>query len=207
MKLQKIGGVAVIASLFVWLVAVIIYNRFGLPSDPVKAMEAYSVAPVYPHIPLLLIEVCYILLMAFFLALHERMNAGAPYLTRIMLIAISAAAAMGFMEVVIWITGMQLIIPTRDVSAYRALDAIFNGLHNAAGHAAMWATLFAGWAILKSRAFKPILGWLSIAASILAILRLIIPQLGLVYPFYIAYVAIIWMGIEMLRKKPNIDNQ
>ncbi len=105
---------------FVWFIAVLLYNRFGLPSDPVKAMEAYSVAPVYPHIPLLFIEVLYILLMAFFLALHERMHATAPYLTRIMLIAISAATAMGFMEVVIWITGMQLIVPTRDVSAYQS---------------------------------------------------------------------------------------
>ncbi len=207
MKLQKIGGIAVIVSIFVWFVAVIIYNRFGLPVDPVKAMEAYSVSPTYTNACLLLIAVCYLLLMIFFLALHERMHTYAPYLTRIMLIAISAAATVGIMDTVVWKTGLDVIVPTRDVSAYRAINAILTGLYNAAGHAAMWATLFAGWAILKSRAFSPILGWLSIAASILAILRLIIPQLGLVYPFYIAYVAIIWMGIEMLRKKPNIDNQ
>jgi hypothetical protein len=207
MKLQKLGGIAIIVSIFVWIAAVLIYNRFGIPSDPVKAMEAYSTSPVYTNTCLLLISVCYLLLMIFFLALHERMHTDAPYLTCIMLIAISAAAAVGIMDTVVWKTGLDVIVPTRDVSAYRAINAILTGLYNAGYHATMWATLFAGWAILKSRAFSPILGWLSIAASILAILKFIIPQLGLVYPFYIAYVAIIWMGIETLRKRPNIDNQ
>lgn len=202
MKLQKVGGIAVIASIFVWFAAVLIYNRFGLPGDPVEAMEAYSTSSIYSHIPLFMIEACYVLYMAFFLSLHERMHAGAPYLTRIMLIAISIAAAMGIMEVVIWITGMQLIVPTRDVSSYRVLDALFNGLHNAGGHAAMWATLFAGWAILKTGTFSPVLGCLTIAASILAIFGFAVPPVGRVYPFYIAYAAILWMGIELLRKQP-----
>jgi len=203
MKLQKIGGVAAIASIFVWFSAVLIYHYSGLPDDPVKAMEAYSAAPAPSNICLVLIEACSLLLMVFFLALHERMHAGAPYLTRIMLIAISAAAAMGIMEVVIWITGMQLIAPVRDASAYRALDAIFNGLHNAGGHAGMWAVLFAGWAIIKTKAFRPILGWLLLGASILAIPKFLIPQIGLVKPVYIAYAVIIWIGMELIRGKTS----
>ena len=200
MKLQKIGGYSAIAAICAYVVSAYIYNRFGLHGDPVQAMDAYSAVPVLSSAGLLFLTAAYILCLVYFLALHERMHVDAPYLTRVMLIAASVAAAFGIIETIVWVKGMQQIAPTRDVSAYNAFNAIFLGLHNADAHAIGWAILFGGWAILKTRAFSRILGSLSLAAGLLWIPAFIISHIADIAT-YLLCAASIWIGIELLRKK------
>ncbi len=202
MKLQKLGGIAAIASLCAFYGYVFIVTHFGLPTDPVKMMAAYSLTPTYSNVGLLLVAVSYILNLVFGLALYERMHAKAPYLMLITLIASSAATAIGIMEAAVWIEGMGVIAPKQDVSSLRALIAVFSGLHTAAFHTEACSLPFVGWAILKTRAFSRIPGWLSLIAGILLILAFIIPQLKPT-PWFLACAAVIWLAIEMLlRKQP-----
>jgi hypothetical protein len=202
MKLQKLGGIAAIASLCAYYGYVFIVTHFSLPTDPVKMMAAYSLTPTYSNVGLLLVAVSYILYLVFGLALYERMHAKAPYLMLIMLIASSAATAIGIMEAAVWIKGMGVIAPKQDISSLRALIAVFSGLHTAAFHIEAWSLPFVGWAILKTRAFSRILGWLSLIAGILLILAFIIPQLKST-PWFLTCAAVIWLAIELLLRKQS----
>lgn len=206
MKLQKIGGYASIIGVCAYFVAVLIYNSVGLPDDPVKAMETYQAAPFQSSMALLFITAAYIIYLVYFLALYECMHADAPYLTWVMLIAFSVAAAFGTLETVVFVSGMDQIAPTRDISAYRTLNAVFLGIHNAGCPAIGWACLLAGWAILKTRAFSSILGWLVVAAGITWLIEFVVPQLPLGAPAtYLTFVSNILIGISLIRKKPVLS--
>jgi hypothetical protein len=92
-------------------------RRFGDVSDPVKIMAAYSTAPGYGQAIAVLSIICYILLLIWVFALHERMKADAPYLTRAMLIAMSAAATAYIAWAVVWIKGIGIIVPSGEISS------------------------------------------------------------------------------------------
>jgi hypothetical protein len=110
MKLQKLGGYAAIASVFISLGVVPILamktsggQLFG--GDPAKWMAAISAAPANFLAIALLAIVGSILAFVMFLALHERMQANAVHLTRIMLITASAGSVIEIMYSVISIAG------------------------------------------------------------------------------------------------------
>lgn len=204
MKLQRLGGYAAIASVCVFIPVVaftiLVLKRFGDLSDPMKAMIAYSAAPAdFYVLGMLSIVFCILWLIVIF-ALHERMQANAPHLTRIALIAASAGTAVYITYFIIRTKGMGMIVPTHDISAYRALDAIAAGLQSMAYHAYGWACLLLGCAVLRTRAFSRIIGGLVLLAGILWI-----PITGLEFinmiPYWLIEVSFIWFGIALIRQK------
>jgi hypothetical protein len=211
MKLQRFGGYAALASVCAWLAAVLLFilamahlpgGFLGLDdlTDPVKMMEATSAAPGNLYAGYLLLVASYILALIMALALHERMQSSAPYLTRLMVISASAATLMQLTEAIVFIRQAAIIAQTQDISAWRALTAITDGLHFTAGHLCAWSVLISGCAILRTRALSRMLGWVLFVAGILWLPRFAVPQLGLV-PGLLSWVGAIWTGIALLRGK------
>ncbi len=208
MTLQKLGGYAAIAGLFVYMVVVALVVRIrplGDWSDPAKMIVALSAARSTFYLDVLLWMAGYILSLIMFFALHERMQADAPHLSRIMVIAASASTAMAIAETVINLKCATMIISQQDLSAFRACWAVTQGLHWAEGHACAWAFLFFGCAALKTRAFSRILGRLFLLTGILWIPQFFLIQIefSLLWPVtgLLGGVAIVWIGIALLRQK------
>jgi hypothetical protein len=202
MKLQKLGGYAAIVSICVYLAAITValFKAGSAISDPAKLLTALLAAPAISFAFLLLMAASYVLLFIVAFALQECMHGDAPHLTRLMLIAASASAAMQIAGAVIWVQGARMIDPTQDISACKALGAIVFGLSLTAGHAAAWSTLFVGCAILATRIFSHVLGWLLLLTGILWLPLFIVPQLvSIIGP--LSCVAYIWIGIALIHQK------
>jgi hypothetical protein len=99
MKLQTLGGYAAFAMMFVGSITLDIR---ALPisdlNNPAKVMTAVSAAPAQFYALNLLWIADYILFLITIIALHERMQANAPYLSRTMLISMSACTVMAIIE-------------------------------------------------------------------------------------------------------------
>jgi hypothetical protein len=93
MKLQRLGGYAAIASVCFTIIYVIVRGPLADLMDAEKTMAASSAAPAHFVALELLYSIGSILAFIMFLALHERMQANAVYLTHIMLIAASVSIA------------------------------------------------------------------------------------------------------------------
>jgi hypothetical protein len=105
-----------------------------------------------------------------------------------------------------------MIIPRHDLSAFSACWAVIQGLHWANGHACAWTYLFLGCAVLKTRAFSPIVGGLSVLTGILWIPNFFIVEIGfkLLTPIYIGLcgVTTIWIAISLLwQKQPQPESK
>ncbi len=139
--------------------------------------------------------------------LHERMQANAVYLTRIMLIAASASLVVGVTALIgLLMGGGMVIAPEKDVSAFRALSAMGISLGIMVHHTLGWAYFLIGCAVLKTRSFSRILGWLFIFAGIVWIPTFMVPQLLRISQLpviagILAVVATVWIGIALLRQK------
>jgi hypothetical protein len=170
-----------------------------------RTPPAVSAAPAEFYVRSLLWIACYILTVTMIYALHERMRANAPRLTRAMLIAGSAAVAMAIAESIINLQSVGMIVPTQDLSAFRACWAVTEGLHWAGGHLCGWAFLFLGCAALKTRTFSRILGGLVLLTGVLWIPNIFFVQIGfmLLTPIYLlsCCVSVIWISVVLLRQK------
>jgi hypothetical protein len=203
MKLQKLGGYAAFAGiLLVILIGFCEFriNQFGNLSDPVKAMAAVLAVPNVFYGFNLIIILGRILDLVVRFALYERMQAGAPNLTRAMLIAASAVTIIAIANSMIAFANIRLIQQIQDVSVYRAWDMINTGLNHALDHAGAWVGLFAGCAIVRTRAFSRILGGLILLGLLLGILKYLVPQLEVVSTA-LGFIATIWIGIALIRQK------
>jgi len=207
MKLQRLGGYDAIASLCFTITYEIMASRGADMMDAAKTMAALSTSPVRFVVLFLLVVIVAILAFVVRLALYERMQANAPYLTRVMLIAASASIAVAITgSIVILIGGELIIAPTQDVSAFRALTAMIVSLAMMVHHTSGWAQLLIGCAVLKTHSFSRILGWLCLFAGIMWIPITIVPQLLRVIQLIaiaslLSGVCTIWIGISLLRQK------
>ena len=207
MKLQRLGGYAAIVAMCVGTAGVlalspVIQRRFGELSDPTKIMAAVSAAPAMFYVLNLSTIVAYFLLLVMVLALHELMQAKAPNLTRMMLIAGSAGTILVMTEGLVYLKGMEIVAPAQDISAYRAYTATAAGIGAMGSIAYGCACLLIGCAILKTHALARVLGWLVLLMGLLAITGFIgmIPHLGDIFHL-IAVPTTVWIGIALLRQK------
>jgi hypothetical protein len=207
MKLQKLGGYAAIASVCFSIIYEIVQGPLTDFVDATKGMAALSASPTHVVVLSLPGIIAGILYLVMFLALHERMQADAPYLTRIMLIAASAKLVVSIIGTIgILIGAILIVVPAQDVSAFRALSAVGFGLYIMRYHIHGWACLLLGCAILKTRSFSRILGWLFLLTGIVYMPATIVPQplqgsLLLVTAALLSVVATVWIGIALLRHK------
>ena len=213
MKLQKSGGFAVLASICVYIVfmlsAMPIFSSVNLndPADVMAIMSSIASGRLYV---LLLLWQVYLLLNFFVIvALHERMHSDSPYLSHMMLMAALASAAIGITGTMVDIKSIEMIVTAQDHSAFRSYWSLRQGLKEASDLAFGWGFLFAGGAILVTRSFSRVLGWLATATGILLIPVCFPVHFGL-KPIYailliIMYLtASIWLGVALLRQKQPV---
>jgi hypothetical protein len=206
MKLQKLGGYAAIVSVCFFIVYasanIIVFQRFGDLSDPAKMMSAALTARNWIYATNLLNIACCTLAFILFMALHECMQANAPNLMRISLICMFFSAAMWITYSIAVIRGFYFfIVPTQDISAIRPFYAMGFGLTEMGYHTYGWASLLIGCAVLRSHAFSRVIGWLFLLEGILLMAETIAYMLGLISASA-SVIAIVWIGIAMLRQKP-----
>ena len=209
MRLQKSGGVAVLASICVYIVFMLsvmpIFPSVNL-KDPAEVMAVMSSNASGRFYVLLLLWLVYILLSFFVIvALHERMHSHASYLSHMMLMAALASAAIALTSIMVDINSIETIVPTQDLSAFRAYWNFRQGLKEASDFAFGWSFLFAGCAILVTRSFSRVLGWLATATGILLIPVCFPVDFGLkpIYAILLIFMyltASIWLGIALLQK-------
>jgi hypothetical protein len=204
MKLQKLGGYAAIAALFLTmayeLFAIFLKSRTAFTDSPVKDMAANLAMPTEFSVLHLLLIVSSIIGFMWALALHERMQANAPYLTRIMLIAFSSYTAMRIVESFLGFQIIAVLAPMQDLSAFKAFTSVIESLHNASNHIFGWYVVFLGCAVLRTHAFSWIIGWLFLLEGILLMAEKIASILGLISASA-SVIAIVWIGIAMIRQK------
>ena len=207
MKLQRLGGYAAIASVLVFVAMLLLASfqqiRFIL-DDPAGFRNAVSAAPVGSYAISLLIVIHFSLLQIMFFALHERMQNKAPQLTRIALIAASAAAAVLVAFGIFYFDNIRIAlqhrVPMRVVEARWTFIAAYEELRMAASHFYGWACLLMGLAILRVRPFSAVLGWLFVVAGVLNISGFMLIYLESAGHLCV-YIAAVWTGIAMLRQK------
>jgi heme exporter protein D len=167
-------------------------------------MAAVSAAPVAFYTLCLLQTIRFTLWQIMFIALYERVQNKTPQLARASLIAASAGAAGLITVAVLYFNTIRIVLQHRiqmqDVAAYRAFDAIAGGLIFTTAHFYGWAFLLMGCAIIRTRAFSSILGWLLVAAGLFGLLGFIYLPLTAVFLLMICVVSI-WTGTAMLRQK------
>jgi hypothetical protein len=209
MKLQKLGGIAAIAGTCLYILYRMLYifiqTRFGELDEPAKVINAVAAAQVDFYVLNLVYIVANISGIIFLYALYERLKKDAPHLSRILLITAFVGTAFYIAGSMIYIKAISIIVPVKDATAYRAIDAAVSGMISFGDHAWGWVYLLIGCAVLKSKAFSLSLGWLALLVGILWIPWFILSQFGFdligllsLLPFFIST---IWLGIELLRQK------
>jgi hypothetical protein len=206
MKLQKVGGVASLANgilaVAIVFIVMVVCPRLGhiqiFDLDPVRGIAAWSASPMTflsTDIDVLLWGIAPFLVV---LALRERMQASAPILTQIALIAISIASGL-------WLVGgiapqvfRPFLISTGDASAYRATMILMQGLACSADHAGGWSLLLIGWAALKTTALSRILACLIALTGLLFILEFLVGVLAAL-GMILFTITSFWLGITLLR--------
>jgi hypothetical protein len=209
MKLQKIGGVGSIG--FACLCAIylvfffLVLPRLGLvgPSDwidPVKCNTAWSTSPItffLINLESILLSIASILVV---LALRERMQASVPNLMRLAVIGVSIACALWLASALIDIVGSPSIASAQDVSARRAVIAMYFGLIIAGDHSFGWVLLLIGWAVLKPRGLTRILSYLLMLSGIVGILEFAVQPFMFV-GLILGIIWGVWLGVVLLRTK------
>jgi hypothetical protein len=209
MKLQKVGGVAslangILAVLLIYLMGVL-FPRLGMVSpkdllDPVKGIAAWTASPMtffVGDIDILLWGIAPFLVV---LALRERMQASAPILTQIALVAISIASGLWIVLGIAPQAIRPFMISAGDGSAYRAIAILILGLNNSADHACGWSLLLIGWAALKTTALPRVLACLIVLTGLFFILDFFAEALAAGGGVMFAIISF-WLGITLLRTK------
>jgi hypothetical protein len=213
MKMQKVGGYSAIASvcLIVVLVAIVlpIASRYGLNQpnaglDPAKVAAVYAGAPTEVWAASVLEIVISILFLFVAFALYERMEAKTPTLVRMLVIAASASCILTIIDAMIGIRSMASMTGAGDVSIYKPVLVLGQGLSTASDHIGGWSILLIGAAALAARALPRLVGWVFLVLGILGVVGFALPDIGagmagLIVIGLLYAISMIWTGIVLLR--------
>jgi hypothetical protein len=186
-------------------------QRFGNVGDQTKFMAAVMDAPLEFGAFYVLFIAHFILLLICYFALYECMRNKAPWLTGIAVIAASAGTAFLIANAIVSLDNVRITyhrtVPLQDYSGFEAtMNAIAGGLLRTAKHCCGWAALLMGSAILQTRFFPAILGWLSIVIGLGGIADFVLawfhlPITNALHP--LVCVSTLWIGIALLRNKQS----
>ncbi len=212
MKLQKIGGYASIVLVCVVVTAAIgalsVYSRYGFAEpgarfNPANVMTLYADSPIGTRLFSLIGILIGILLLLIALALQERMEAKAPHLMCLAVIAASVSCALYLTITISSTISLASMAGARDISVYRVALVIFSGLRSAASHAWGWALLLSGCAALRTHALPRSLSCIILLCGVMTIIQYILPPFpnpfGLMVALLFA-IGMLWLGVVLIRK-------
>jgi hypothetical protein len=216
MNLQKLGGYASIAVICAGIGSVVM-SRIMFPgtttdlNDPVSMIAAYKASPIAFGIYYVLGIFGSILTLLIVLALQEPMQAKAPNLMRLAVIAASIFAALNLTAMIGGFFRNVLLAGTNDMSAFRTFLVLHELLGTSAISALGWGFLLIGWAALRMRALPRMLSYAVIAFGCISIVlfAFIVWQVQVGYTVFqfLSLVVFVWLGPVLLRDPKPIPAQ
>jgi hypothetical protein len=216
MKMQKLGGYSAIV--YVCLVVILIafvlpfalkygLNEQGAALDPEKVMTAYSSSPTTIYVAGILEILLSILGLLVVLGLYERMHGKTPYLTRIMIIAVSVSCALSITNILINLRGLALMDQISDVSIYKPILMMQEGLSAASNNISGWVLLLIAIAALSTKALPRFITYVFLVIGILQVISFLLPDITgtagmivLIVVVLFLLVSYIWLGVFMIRE-------
>lgn len=212
MKLQKLGGYAsiILAGIFIVNIGILISIFQGFTGleiyDPAKMMAAYNTSKIAFRVYYVLGVLTGALIAFIALVLQERMQASAPQLMRLAVIAASAYFVLAITTEMTGIYRNVVLSQINDPPAFRSFLVLHECLAGAAYNAWGWGLLFIGWAALRTRALPRILGYIILVYGIAEIV-VTVSKIELAIPIglLLGIIVFAWLGVVLLRKQqPNL---
>jgi hypothetical protein len=211
MKLQKLGGYASIVlfcvSIGMGVMLTIIFGGFASLLDifdPAKMIAAYQDSFVAFWVYYILGILSGILTLFIVFALNERMQAKAPNLMRLAVIAASAYSALFVTTMIGGFFRNILLMGMNDASAFRAFLVLHEFLDNAATSMLGWGLLLIGATAISTRLLPRLLSYAILVFGIMSILKFAFTvsqfQIGLAINVLLALIVFVWLGVVLLRK-------
>ena len=217
-NMQKVGGYAALVT-GVQFVAILVI-QFGIlapqgvsgPDTPPGTVLAVAANSPTPFLILNLVVALFsITLVLGALAVRERLQAGAPNRMRVAVIAASIGSALFLATGITSFGGFPPIVAANDLAAFRILNAVTQGLINAAIFAYGWTGLLWGWAGLSTKGLPAVLCYILLLAGVVSVLAFVIPILGLlvvvinvVWAFWLGYVLLTQPATMAAQPKPTM---
>jgi hypothetical protein len=211
MKLQKLGGYAsiVLACLNIAMVGILV-NLFSEIAgsdvyDPAKMMDIYHASTVsfWIYYVLSIFTGIFTLLVA--VALQERMQATAPNLMRLGVIAVSIFFAFALSAEMSGIYRNTIVAQTNDPSSFRVFLVLHEYLYFAGISALGWGFLLIGCAALRTGALPKMLGYMILIYGIFSISQFAFSisqiAIGLGIWFLAGLITFVWLGLTLLRNE------
>mgnify|MGYP001084218672 CR=1 FL=1 len=223
MKIQKLGGYSAIVSvgltIILLAIALPLASHYGLTEpgaglDPAKRLAAYSGSPAAMQAMGVLTIVLGILGLFVAVALKARMQAKAPNLMLLLIIAASATSALTIIGVMLGVRGLAAMEKAADVSMYKPFLVMLSGLGTASDNISGWASLLIGIAAIRTRALPRFVAYVFLVLGILGVIAFTLPSMSGTAPGVIAIIigllyaiATVWLGIVLLRdRQASPDN-
>jgi hypothetical protein len=212
--MQKIGGWALIAIMCMTAILLLTilpmakqYGLGGIASrqDPAKVMAAYSGSPAIFQILTLVTILTSILYLLIALGVQERMQAKAPYIMRLMVIAVSISAAFALASGIIRHKGLASMAKAPDISVYRPLLDLIGDLVIASDHVCGWAIILAGLGALSSGLLPRLLGYFILVCGILWVIQFVLPTntatiiIGII-GVLLQVISMIWLAVILIKQ-------
>ncbi len=149
-----------------------------------------------------------ILTLLVVLSLQERMQAKAPDLMRLAVIAASAFSVLLITTMIGGFFRNLLLTGMNDMSAFRAFLVLHEFLGNSAMSILGWGFLSIGWAAMATRALPRSLGCAIFVFGIVSIFQFVFAvskfQPGMVIHALLYLIVFLWLGAVLIRKpEPN----
>ena len=208
MKLQKLGGYAsiILVCLNIAMVGILITVFRGTTGldiyDPDKMLNLYNTASASFWTYYVLSILTGILTLLVTIALQERMQAKAPNLMRLAVIAVSIFFALALSAEMSGIYRNTLVAQTNDSSSFRAFLFLHEYLYFAGVFALGWGFLLIGWAAFKTGKLSKMLGCIIFVYGILAITQfafsISLQPIGLGLWGFVGLIVYAWLGAALL---------
>jgi hypothetical protein len=214
MKLQRLGGYACVLLVLVEIasssILISIFRGFtGLDIyDPVKMIAAYQGSISFFWAFYILGIFNGILTLLVVLALRERMQAKAPTMMLLAVVAASAFAALSITGMIGGFFRNILLGQMNDISAFRVFLVLHEFFFSAAASAMGWAFLMIGCAAIRTRGLPRALAYAILPFSISMIIQFSFAvsqfQLGNNIASFLWLIVFVWLGVVLLRKPKPI---
>ena len=211
MELQKLGGYASIILVcfniaMMGILVTLFSDVAGLDVyDPAKMMAIYhaSTASFWTYYVLSIFTGILTLLVA--VALQERMQATAPNLMRLAVIAVSIFFAFTLSAEMSGIYRNSIVAQTNDLSSFRVFLVLHEYLYFAGLSALGWGFLLIGCAALRTGALPKMLGYVLLVYGIFSISQFAFSisqiAIGLGVWFLVGFIVFVWLGVILLAKE------
>ena len=213
MKLQKLGGYAsiVLVCFNIAMVGIFINIFNGVAGldiyDPTKMMAIYNASTASFLTYYVLSILTGILTLLVTVSLQERMQATAPNLTRLAVIAVSIFFALALSAEMSGIYRNVIVAQTNDSSSFRVFLVLHEHLYFTGVTALGWGFLLIGCAALRTGALPKMLGYILLVYGLLSIsqfafsISISLLAVGLSVWFLVGLIVFVWLGVTLLKRE------